>query len=87
MSNALRDWREARHLKLKDMAEALGIATVSTYQKYEIGRHAMPAPVVARLERLTGGAVDARAMNAIRIGWLEDPARSRDGAVTPIAAE
>lgn len=70
MTNALREWRTENGISLAWLAERLSVR-VSTVSRWESGAIPTDADVVDRLESLTGGAVRAADMHAVRLAWLK----------------
>ncbi len=66
----LRDWRQQNSQTMQVMADLLGLANPSVYQKYETGQHRTDAPIVERIAELTSGAVTAQDMHETRLEWL-----------------
>lgn len=69
-TQTLRAWRATKSKSLKDVAESLGV-NVTTVARWELGAMLPDADMVERIERLTGSAVTAADMHAVRLTWLK----------------
>ena len=84
----IKTWRTEQKLTLAALAARLQIRgpnPARNLHRVETGENRADADLVAAIERLTEGSVDAAAMNATRLAWLQAKGRARDFA--PSAGE
>ena len=67
----LRDWRLARKLTLKKMAEDLDLGGPRTYQRYEVGESQAPTEVIEDIVALTDGEITANDLHAACVAYLK----------------
>lgn len=67
-------WRQEAGLSLAQVAARADIAGVNparTYDRYEKGEQACPAPVVEVVRTLSAGKVDAESWQTVRLAFLQ----------------
>ncbi len=70
----LRAWISAENKTFAETARALGISGVNpggTLARIAMGSRQPDADMIAKIEKLTGGHVDATDMQAVRLAWLK----------------
>lgn len=76
-------WRESQGLSQAALAKRAGIGGVNparTYARYETGESMAPAGIIAAIEKLSVGAVDANAFHRVRLAYLDrHPVNERAG--------
>jgi transcriptional regulator with XRE-family HTH domain len=86
VSMELKTWRLAKGLTLDQAGQMLGLSGVNVaraFQRIETGESPADADMAAAIGELTGGAVGADDLNAVRLAWLRENDRAREFNVEP----
>lgn len=82
----LKTWRLTQEKSQAECALALGLpGGARSFQRLESGESNTDADMVERIARLTGGAVTAADMHAVRLAWLKANRPEKFGAEAPAA--